>query len=264
MESGKSRWLTARDDKIVAKGKGELQTYWLEVRSLSSYIEGRRASGEFGRRASGASGDSRTYLSTDDGSSCGESMSNLVPSWEQNVPSNGKVVLGERFQRLVDWNVDVLVRLLKRIVAKRQLVKETGEGVREVAEGEMFDLRLGHNVLGQQTDVIVFPRSTRAEAEVTTENSELESQVILQLHEFVTAIATFYQDVSDRNYWTSFCCCFAVTKGSIISEAQKSEPSFPRLSTPFIILRMRAMSLCPLLPGCPDWRLLLSKIKTKT
>ena len=27
--AGKESWLTPREDKIVAKGKGELQTYWL-------------------------------------------------------------------------------------------------------------------------------------------------------------------------------------------------------------------------------------------
>jgi len=30
-EAGKEDWLSAREDKIVAKGKGEMQTYWVEV-----------------------------------------------------------------------------------------------------------------------------------------------------------------------------------------------------------------------------------------
>ncbi|CAB9531237.1 expressed unknown protein (Partial), partial [Seminavis robusta] len=29
--SGKRSWLKAREDKVVAKGKGELQTYWIEL-----------------------------------------------------------------------------------------------------------------------------------------------------------------------------------------------------------------------------------------
>jgi class 3 adenylate cyclase len=35
-ERGKSHWLTPRDDKIVAKGKGEMQTYWLTWRSTAT------------------------------------------------------------------------------------------------------------------------------------------------------------------------------------------------------------------------------------
>jgi class 3 adenylate cyclase len=36
MAKGKSHWLTPRADKIVAKGKGELQTYWVSTRSNHS------------------------------------------------------------------------------------------------------------------------------------------------------------------------------------------------------------------------------------
>lgn len=33
--AGKSHWLTAREDLIAAKGKGTLQTYWLQVASIT-------------------------------------------------------------------------------------------------------------------------------------------------------------------------------------------------------------------------------------
>ena len=32
-EAGKEQWLTPREDRIVAKGKGELQTFWINVGS---------------------------------------------------------------------------------------------------------------------------------------------------------------------------------------------------------------------------------------
>jgi class 3 adenylate cyclase len=32
---GKSTWVTSREDKIVAKGKGEMQTYWVNVRATA-------------------------------------------------------------------------------------------------------------------------------------------------------------------------------------------------------------------------------------
>jgi hypothetical protein len=34
---GKSSWVTHRPDKVVAKGKGELQTYWATPRTLAKY-----------------------------------------------------------------------------------------------------------------------------------------------------------------------------------------------------------------------------------
>ena len=35
---GKGDWLTARMDKIVAKGKGEMQTYWVLPRTSDSSL----------------------------------------------------------------------------------------------------------------------------------------------------------------------------------------------------------------------------------
>ena len=33
IEAGKGSWVTARPDKIAAKGKGELQTYFVTIKS---------------------------------------------------------------------------------------------------------------------------------------------------------------------------------------------------------------------------------------
>lgn len=49
---GKGKWLTQREDKIVAKGKGELTTYWLEIHS------GSKASGSVKSGFSGLTGSS--------------------------------------------------------------------------------------------------------------------------------------------------------------------------------------------------------------
>lgn len=36
VNQGKKSWLTARAEKVVAKGKGEMQTYWVEVKGGNS------------------------------------------------------------------------------------------------------------------------------------------------------------------------------------------------------------------------------------
>lgn len=38
IECGKAHWLTKREDKINAKGKGEMQTYWVMTRSANSVV----------------------------------------------------------------------------------------------------------------------------------------------------------------------------------------------------------------------------------
>ena len=37
--AGKRHWLTEREDKVVAKGKGEMQTYWVATASPSTHVE---------------------------------------------------------------------------------------------------------------------------------------------------------------------------------------------------------------------------------
>ena len=74
--------MTLRDDKVVAKGKGELVTYWLVLKS-NSY------------------GDSKSSRGSETGS------------------DRHDVLMDEKTDRLVDWNTDVLHRFLKEIILYR-------------------------------------------------------------------------------------------------------------------------------------------------
>jgi hypothetical protein len=44
---GKSDWLTPREDKITAKGKGEMQTYWVSPSSMASSVATRSIANTF-------------------------------------------------------------------------------------------------------------------------------------------------------------------------------------------------------------------------
>jgi len=225
-DAGKARWLTPREDKIVAKGKGELQTYWLEVKSLSSFLEG-DSDIKMNRRSSANSNVS----------SVGSDSTNELggPTWEKEVSSRGLTpALGERFLRLVDWNVDQLVNLLKKIVATRnekemleqerkqsQVLKgleektEIGEGdpqetqkgdglgdsplSQSQAKGSYFDLRTDTSIAQEVTDFVPFltlegVSPVLGEFKHKCDNIELDPRVVTQLHEFMTTIATLYND----------------------------------------------------------------------
>ena len=55
-KSGKSTWYTPREEKVLAKGKGHLSTYWLKVVSSSS-SGGSANSSEDGATDESASGE---------------------------------------------------------------------------------------------------------------------------------------------------------------------------------------------------------------
>lgn len=45
-EHGKGYWLTPRSDKVVAKGKGEMDTYWLGINNLDRTTKSSSASAD--------------------------------------------------------------------------------------------------------------------------------------------------------------------------------------------------------------------------
>lgn len=83
---GKGKWVVPREDKIVAKGKGELETYWLVLRC-------------------------------DDGNKCGSVSGSSSDYAERDFLASVSSMPNSKESRLIDWNTDVLIRLLKQIVS---------------------------------------------------------------------------------------------------------------------------------------------------
>jgi Adenylate and Guanylate cyclase catalytic domain len=161
--AGKGHWATARADKIIAKGKGELQTYWLSVGAGSDMTS----------RSSG-----RT-----------ENTHDIEVNIEE-VASGTK--LTRKDERLVQWNVEVLVKVLKRIAARRQLlgVRPDTEGILTAKERSMT--KMSTLVVDELKEVITLPewqRSKKAAVAV-----ELDPLVSSQLYDFVSNLALLYRD----------------------------------------------------------------------
>lgn len=53
--AGKGHWIIARENKIVAKGKGEMQTYFVDLAHYKKSVSGQSATS--GSQVSGRSGD---------------------------------------------------------------------------------------------------------------------------------------------------------------------------------------------------------------
>lgn len=93
-QAGKEDWIRPREDVVMAKGKGTLKTYWLFV-----------------------SAERRATVSL-----LHHQLSFRRPSIIQNFiisDTDGEKV-SEKMTRLIEWNVEVLLRLLKLIVAHRR------------------------------------------------------------------------------------------------------------------------------------------------
>ena len=103
--------------------------------------------------------------------------------------TNGKI------SRLVDWNVDVLTRLLKLIVAKNHVLKNPVE-ITPSSPGWARDVSDGKTVLDEVKETIALPpfHAKMVHLQDAADRIELDPEVKSQLREFVSNIAAMYHD----------------------------------------------------------------------
>jgi hypothetical protein len=176
--AGKSMWVTARDDKIIAKGKGELQTYWLELTDKA----------ETGSAASGADENAENRILDDS-----EHVSAAIA--EKTGIDPGKT------ERLIDWNVEVLLRLLKQVVARRQHQGRETMGLAGT-EDLMLKPARGQTVLDEVKEIITLPQfdSSSLNIERDCDYIEMNHKVADQLHDYVWNIASMYRNNPFHNF----------------------------------------------------------------
>ena len=173
-----------RKEKIQAKGKGFLDTFWLEMKKQSSHSE------TSGKSAASSESNGSVHLDMPHL----QSLSNKAGAEMSIDPT-----LPAKIQRRVQWNVDVLLRLLRKIVARRNAVNKIAkeEGTFKFdrpKEGVVNSLEDGKTVLHEVAEIIELPKynAKAAREEVDPSNIELPVEAVKQLQEYVTIIASLY------------------------------------------------------------------------
>jgi len=172
---GRSKWVLPREDKVQAKGKGELQTYWIS----------------FGDRDSGtdASTSSEDFALSE--SSDAEEV--------KMVEGKQRKMVSGKHARLVDWNCEVIARYLKQIVANRIAAGEVAPFSTEAA---VLKPKQGKFVLDEVSEIIELP--TFDSKVVATEKEalavELSPDVMKQLRDFVMRVCLMYHENPFHNF----------------------------------------------------------------
>lgn len=194
---GKQHWLRPREDKIVAKGKGEMQTYWLEPRKKTQQVVGPihgRAGIQFPRdvRSSpGRGGSPRTRTSANTSSAKSLNSSHSVSK--------------EKLDRLIEYNTDVLLRPLLRSIAARQTSKmKTSKSIRKIDHAtEVFEPLLAFSSLSDAIPLPEFDPSRSTDISKVSNSARIRQD----LRDFVAEIAGQYNDVPFHNFevWHGTC-----------------------------------------------------------
>lgn len=245
--SGKENWTKQREDKIHAKGKGDLETFWLVAPN---------------RRASCVETAENHSESTDEPEVLNGSgnVSNQAskPIITQHDDSNNASTLVDRtlkepkplppkLQRLVRWNADVLNRLLKQIVARRTAAKaQMGlHGMQHKIMKQMASHSPDNGgvtvrtVIDEVKEVIALPKfdAKAARNQQDPRSIQLDKDVTEQLHNYVAVIASLYRtEVPFHNFEHASHVTMSVVKmlsrvvspDEVLSAQQQDENSMQR------------------------------------
>jgi hypothetical protein len=180
IEAGKSSWIMPREEKVAAKGKGDLQTYWVAVGTSRS---GSNSSG-MNHSGSEASGSESCSKAT---SSIGEGVENQ----QDFAPMSAKT------ERLIRWNVNVLGNLLKQVQARRQ--EDGAVGDSKVVEDSLETCSEDNTVLEEVQETIHLP-TYKGDISINPDSIELPDDVVHELHEYVAAVACMYRENAFHNF----------------------------------------------------------------
>ena len=160
----------------------QLQTYWLDIKSYSSP-------------------SSLNSSRHDDSDS---KINELSGSQSQVALRHEKLSLNKKTKSLVDWNTDVLLRLLRQIVARRGSSSEIDNPSCERSESLKVvpSESATHITLDEVKEIIHMP-GFDAEAlhkQPDPDSITLDADVVLQMKNFVTTIASLYRNNPFHNF----------------------------------------------------------------
>jgi len=180
----KSKWITPREEKVFAKGKGEMQTYFLAIKDES------RRSGN--SEVISAETWNSTSASTND-----EEIPALKPAG-----SNRSSFVAARNSRLIEWNVDILSKLLKQVVARREIRQKFFDSVSKAKKHYVAKVAKGSRPIDEVVDVLSLPHfdEEAIKYQVDPESISLSNAALSQLNEFVARIAALYNANPFHNF----------------------------------------------------------------
>jgi Adenylate and Guanylate cyclase catalytic domain len=177
--AGKSHWIKPREETVYAKGKGEMSTFFLHVTSQS------HGSSSIDSSSSPDDEPNRIQDLSDDRAGTSSSVQRLI---------------SEKTSRLIDWNVELLMRHLKMIAARRQSIRATKIGGYAKMMSCSLTPRPGIQPIEEVVEVIELPEfdAEASNMKFDADSAQISTAVFEQLRSYVTSIAALYvQNVRD-------------------------------------------------------------------
>jgi Adenylate and Guanylate cyclase catalytic domain len=182
LAAGKGHWLTPREEHVTAKGKGQLQTFFLSSTSAAS----------------------ATSEPTLDQTTSGEAATRAVPT--QAEPSRN-----ETTERLIQWHVDALLKYIPSIIARAHRLSKGIPGTDDEAMGPGESTLVALDEVKEIVHLSEFVYARQSKCMKYNANVGVPQNVQEQLRGYITAIASMYngKQVSSGAHSTVQCRLFS-------------------------------------------------------
>jgi hypothetical protein len=216
----KESWITEREEKVHAKGKGELQTYWVQIKAGSQGDGGSTINGmdESHNASNLRSLEVASEAALKDGTKQGTGISRFG----NTEAMMERMAMIAKSKRLVEWNTEILAKILKQIMVRRaaRKMKKIHLGLylpTTQKEKEVVDISFdrappkGHPI-DAVIDIISLPHfdAKSFSKHVNPDSIEVPDVVMAQLTSFVGNIAELYQLNAFHNFEVGMCKMFFV------------------------------------------------------
>jgi len=188
VEAGKSHWVAPRADAVLAKGKGTLRTYWLQINSSKTAA------------TSSTNGSSTTGKE----SSSDPEVETRPKAVQEGLASIKKFSVNMAKQdRLIDWVADMMKEQLEKVIAQRDTQKSSYKPEYFLEDGKIS--------LDEVAEVLLIPKHQ----DVYHKNppvSLMNPDVHAQLRDYVAIIASSYRNNPFHNFEHACHVTMAVSK----------------------------------------------------
>ena len=186
VKAGKAHWVIPREEAVYVKGKGEIQTFWLDIKDATR--AGKKSNATQKAERNGV--EMAPIDEAIEGSDVGSELD--FDDFDEQEETMAKT------ERLIEWNVEILKHLLQQIVAARDDSKYFPRQLVSI-ENQIGN---GSPVLEEFQPIISLKRFHAAELNKRKDPNlvDLGAAVILQLRDFLTTIASMYRDNPFHNF----------------------------------------------------------------
>jgi len=204
LAAGKKHWLKPREEKVNAKGKGELQTYWVTTRSSGS--------------DAGLSTDDHNPLSSEDS----EHLSSFGDGVDVRFTE-------DMAQSHVKWNADLLRGILNTIAQKRCAPESA-----RIDHNAESEIKYGPSI-DELREFVTFP-PIESYLESGGEEALVDYEAYEELEDFVAAVAEMYGDHPYHNFEHASRVTMSVIK--MFGELNTEPSASGRVMNPAVLLSM--------------------------